>query len=56
MAKYQLKKKQQDNNEFIPKHKGRVIQPPDLPKIEDAGEVIFCRDIMTAFVIVHKHK
>lgn len=57
MSKPQLKKEQQDNNEFIfKKHKGRVIPPPDLPKIEDVGEVIFCRDIMTAFVIVHKHK
>ncbi|QGZ70016.1 hypothetical protein GQS62_03990 [Pediococcus pentosaceus] len=56
MGKPPLKKEQQDNNEFIPKHKGRVIPPQDLPKIEDAGEVIFCRDIMTAFVIVHKHK
>lgn len=56
MTKHQLKKEQQDNNESIFKHKGRVIPPPDLPKIEDAGEIIFCRDIMTAFVIVHKHK
>jgi hypothetical protein len=59
MSEPQLKKEQQDNkgfpNEFI-LNKGRVIPPPDLPKIEDAGEVIFCRDIMTAFVIVHKHK
>lgn len=56
MTKLQLKKEQQDNSKFIPKHKGRVVPPPDLPKIEDAGEVIFCRDIMTAFAIVHKHK
>jgi hypothetical protein len=56
MTESQRKKEQQDNNEFIFKHKGRVIPPPDLPKIEDVGEVIFCRDIMTAFVIVHKHK
>lgn len=56
MSKPQLKKEQQDNNEFIfKKHKGRVIPPPHA-KIEDVGEVIFCRDIMTAFVIVHKHK
>ncbi len=55
MSKPQLKKEQQDNNEFIFKHKGRVIPPPNT-KIEDVGEVIFCRDIMTAFVIVHKHK
>lgn len=56
MSKPQLKKEQQDNNEFIfKKHKGRVIPPPHA-KIEDVGEVIFCRDIMTAFVIVHKNK
>lgn len=54
MNKSQLKKEQQDNNEFI-LNKGRVIPPPHA-KIEDVGEVIFCRDIMTAFVIVHKHK
>lgn len=58
MTKPQLKKKQQDNkgfpNEFI-LNKGRVIPPPHA-KIEDVGEVIFYRDIMTAFVIVHKHK
>ncbi|MBF7131508.1 hypothetical protein ITQ94_08665 [Pediococcus pentosaceus] len=56
MIKSQLEKEQQNNKEFNFKHKCRVIPPPDLPKIEDAGEVIFCRDIMTAFVIVHKHK
>lgn len=56
MSKPPLKKEQQDNNKFISKHKGRVIPPPDLPKIEDVGEVIFCRDIMAAFVIIHKHK
>ncbi|MBF7115192.1 hypothetical protein [Pediococcus pentosaceus] len=55
MSKHQLKKEQQDNNKFIFKHKGRVIPPPHA-KIEDVGEVIFCRDIMTAFMIVHKHK
>ncbi|WP_159295054.1 hypothetical protein [Pediococcus pentosaceus] len=55
MSKSQPKKEQQDNNEFIFKHKGRVISPPHT-KIEDVGEVIFCRDIVTAFVIVHKHK
>lgn len=60
MTKHQLKKEQQDNkgfpNEFIfKKYKGRVIPPPPA-KIEDVGEVIFCRNIMTAFVIVHKHK
>ncbi|MBF7122787.1 hypothetical protein [Pediococcus pentosaceus] len=55
MNKSQPKKEQQDNKEFIFKHKVRVVPPPHA-KIEDVGEVIFCRDIMTAFVIVHKHK